>query len=284
MAVDLLTDNSGWVASPRISFSHDLAEADDGDGIPIERSRSDTFLSDPSPDFDFFIAGRLEPESTSADELFSDGKILPLQFKKSEACSTPNAGIESPKPEAPHQPSPPPPSPQLPPAPKEQKKESLREMLALSDAEEKSTTSSSKPFWRFNRSSSLNFASTHKISSIWSLPLLSRSKSTGSANPNSNGSVSKDTHKPLHKTPTNSNPSQRSPPPLQRPPPTKRNGSGGRTQYGYYGNSIKINPVLNVPPPYISKGTTTLFGFGYFFCSGKEGGKSRKKPFTPLNA
>ncbi|XP_058091500.1 uncharacterized protein LOC131237632 [Magnolia sinica] len=277
MAVELCMDNSGWATSPRISFSYDLTQSDGG-GIPMERSRSDSFLLDPSPDFDFFITGRSEPESTSADELFSDGKIIPLQFKKSAASSNPEVGIQRHKSTS-LPPSPLPPSPQRPPIPKDQKKESLREIMAVADAEEKSTAS--KPFWRFKRSSSLNVGNTHKTSSIWSLPLLSRSKSTGSTDQNPNRAVSKDTQKPLQKPSPNLNSNPRSSS-LKRPP-MKKNGSFGRTQYGSYGNSIRINPVLNVPPPYISKGTTTLFGFGYFFCNGKDG-KNKKKPFSPVNA
>lgn len=54
-------------------------------------------------------------------------------------------------------------------------------------------------------------------------------------------------------------------------PPLKKNYGNG----GAYGNGVRISPVLNVPPPYIAKGTTNLFGFGSFLRNGKDR-KSKK--------
>lgn len=59
-------------------------------------------------------------------------------------------------------------------------------------------------------------------------------------------------------------------PAASQKPPQKRNyGVGG------YGNGVRISPVLNVPPPFISKGTASLFGLGSLFGNGKD--KKKKK-------
>lgn len=266
-------ENSSWVTiSPRISFSHDLSPSD---GAPMDRHRRlDSTLLDSAPDFDFCIGVRNEHQSvSSADELFSNGKILPLQFKNPVSARTNlSGGIRKQKP-----------LPAISPKSlqsnqqQDQKKERLKEILAVSDADEKPAVSRS--FWRFTRSSSLNFGSSHKVSLICSLPILSRSNSTGSANSNQRRPPLKDNYnyKSLHKH--QSNPSAK-PPSLAsssslHKPPLKKNNSGGKTHFGSRGNGIQINPVLNVPPC-ISKGSMNLFGFGYFFCNGKDH-KNKKK-------
>lgn len=278
MAVELCTENLNWTTSPRISFSCDLIQSD---GIPVDRYRPESSLPDPSPDFDFCVCRRSEQESSSADELFSDGKIRPLQSKSLVAV---DACLEQP-----HLPKPP---PEPHPAP-EKKRGSLREVMAGPDGSdkpdpvEKPAGGGSRSFWPFRRSSSLNSGNGHKSSSIWSLQILSRSNSTGSTNPNPKHQHSKDRPRTLlqksYSNP-NPNPSPKAFPSSSSPscsllkPPLKKNSSVGRTQYGSYTNGIRISPVLNVPPPYISKGTTNLFGFGYF-CTRK--GKKMKKKSIP---
>ena len=80
MAVELCPKNSspGLITSPRISFSHDLSQSDI---VPIEqrvlRSNSSSGI-----DFNFCIRDGYDQQSSSADELFSDGKILPVQIRQ----------------------------------------------------------------------------------------------------------------------------------------------------------------------------------------------------------
>ncbi|GMI99526.1 hypothetical protein like AT1G48780 [Hibiscus trionum] len=115
----------------------------------------------------------------------------------------------------------------------------------------------SKSFWGFKRSSSLNC--DKKKSLICSIPLLYRSNSTGSvANPKRSSIKDSNKH-------SNSNVYQFP----QKPPLKKNNGNHA------YGNSVRISPVLNVPLPYISKGTVNLFGLGSLLRNGKVK-KSRK--------
>lgn len=261
--IELLpAESSAWsaVQSPRISFSHDFPNS--GDGIPVDHRP----LLDSNSDFRFFSG---EPPladdsySRSADELFCNGRILP--------AST----LYRPKP-----PAPPPPAPA---------RETLREVMRTPELG--SDESSSKPptpqgssskaaFWRFGRSSSLNSYGGSKRSLLGKLPLLHRSNSTGSSNQTQKKHHNKSTPKPkgLPPPPPSSSSSSSSVSSLPKPlPPAKKAGAG------FAGG--RVNPVLNVPPPYISSGTTNLFGFGYFFrqsreCSTTASGKSRKKTTT----
>ncbi|KAD3640809.1 hypothetical protein R6Q59_003492 [Mikania micrantha] len=113
MAIDLYSENTGTgnsiPMSPRISFSHDLSQSDT---IPVEQLLRS--LSSSSGDFNFCV--QQNPNHQHADELFSDGIIIPTQIKRQ---------------------FPPPPPPPLPPQspPPEQH-------------------NSSKSFWGFKRSSS----------------------------------------------------------------------------------------------------------------------------------
>ncbi|XWS37642.1 hypothetical protein CRYUN_Cryun19dG0062400 [Craigia yunnanensis] len=249
--------------SPRLSFSRDLDQADN---VPIElnETRRDTMLLESFSDFEFNIcSSSFEQESSSADELFANGMILPVRFQEKkivQKCELPALVL-------------------LPPRPKlstseDSKKESIRQIMAVnSDLEEKPQ---SKSFWGFKRSSTLNC--DVKKSLICSLPLLSRSNSTGSV-PNPKRSSIKDSNKhssqklsPISMTKSLSSSSCCSscnayqfP---QKPPLKKNHGNS-------YGNSVRISPVLNVPPPYISKGTANLFGLSSFLRNWKDK-KSRK--------
>ncbi|OMP10018.1 hypothetical protein COLO4_04903 [Corchorus olitorius] len=228
--------------------------------------RRDTLLLDSScSDFEFNIS--LEQQSCSADELFANGMLLPVrlqrnqrQVQKSEAPA-PAPGVVS----------------QLPPRPnfstvedskKESKTQTQTQIKALhlhSELEDQIQKPQSKSFWGFKRSSSLNC--DKKKSLICSLPLLSRSNSTSSV-PNSKRSSSiKDSNK--QKNPSISISSCNAYQFPQKPPVKRNHGNS-------YGNGVRISPVLNVPPPYISKGTANLFGLGSFLRNGKDMKISRK--------
>ncbi|XAR51533.1 hypothetical protein NMG60_11006183 [Bertholletia excelsa] len=212
MAVQLCTENS--VMSPRISFSYDLSQFD---VVPVEphifQSNSSTGI-----DFDFCVRHSPEDEPSSADELFADGKILPTQIKKKVSVTKEIHQQEVPGPE----------------------------ISAKAENSGSGEKQSPKPFWRFNRSCSLNCGSAY-ARSLCPFPLLSRSNSTGSAT-----SVKRS-------SPTSWKKAQKSGS-YQRPPPKK----GCRSN----GNGIRVSPVLNVP-------SSHLFGLGSIFFGGKE--KRKKK-------
>ncbi|GAB2214616.1 hypothetical protein Droror1_Dr00018972 [Drosera rotundifolia] len=82
--VDVCSESDAGI-SPRISFSHDLNE---GDIVPVETypCRQDASLLDSSSSFEFPFyvsdnSGRVNiEEASTADELFADGKILPMNI------------------------------------------------------------------------------------------------------------------------------------------------------------------------------------------------------------
>ncbi|XP_057487915.1 uncharacterized protein LOC130773960 [Actinidia eriantha] len=238
MAIDLCSENSGLVMSPaRISFSHDLSHCD---VVPVEQRRLRSGSSS-GVDFDFCVHESSDQSSSCADELFSDGKILPThQIKKT-------ASIPQKQPE--------PPSPWT-----CENREFEETKGGISEIDEKQGANS-KSFWRFKRSSSLNCGSGY-APSLCPLPLLSRSNSTGS----STKSSSKDhhhhqqqqQHHNVQKQNLQKNSSKSSG--NYQKPPLKKN-------YGAYGNGVRINTVLNVP-------SGNLFGLGSIF-NVKE--KSKRK-------
>ncbi|XWS75481.1 hypothetical protein CRYUN_Cryun01aG0092600 [Craigia yunnanensis] len=255
MAVELYSDNSGM--SPRISFSHDLCHFD---VVPVEqrplRSKSSPLNS--SFDFDFCVGESFEQESSSADELFSNGKILPTEVKKKNVL-----------PKQTDQSSPPLPLPRSNSIHEDvninenSKKESSKEKKITRDetGDEVDEKQSSKSFWGFKRSSSLNCGSGYGRS-LCPLPLLSRSNSTGSAPNVKQASISKDSHnhkQNSHKHATTS--SYKSSTSYQKPPLRK--------SYKPYGNGVQVNPVLNVP-------SGNLFGLGSIFFNGKDKNHRKK--------
>ncbi|KAL6182864.1 hypothetical protein ACLB2K_044276 [Fragaria x ananassa] len=150
---------------PRISFSHDLGQAD-------VKPRRDASLLDMNCDFEFSISRSFrQDEPSSADELFSHGVIRPMQPR--ERLSVEDA------PKARHLYSLPPLSSQNP------KKETTNndnsqfmDVNSTEDLEQNNTKPQSKSFWGFKRSSSLN--QENKKSLLCSLPeFLRRSNSTG---------------------------------------------------------------------------------------------------------
>lgn len=281
MAVDVCSEISSTGISPRISFSYDLNQTD---VLPIERS--DLTLLDSSSDFVFCIGNNsFVQELSPADELFSNGKIRAKEIKKNVTTPDENEIRHSQSQSVSfcsrsHQPSPSSSS-----FTGNSEKKQLKEFLSNSfDIEDEKPAS--KSFWQFKRSSSLNCDSSRSRSLIRSLQFLSRSNSTGSSVLNSNSKKStlnstKETQKPhLQKQPSVSSrkssassssscsstyyfysASQR--------PSLKKNNSGS------YGNGVRISPVLNLTPPYISRVTVSFFGFGSLFCNGKV--KNKKK-------
>ncbi|GMQ11332.1 hypothetical protein CsSME_00053994 [Camellia sinensis var. sinensis] len=263
MAIDMCSETPSLGTSPRISFSHDLHVSDHE--IPTENSpsRSDSSLLDSNSDFNFFVGDHIQTtEQSSADELFSGGLIRPMQFvvtnsqqipiskPKSVAIANANANANL-----------------LPPLP-----------TPMTNSETESKTQS-KTFWKVKRSSSLRCDNSNKKSSFWSLPQLLRSNSTGSV-PNSKSTShnhhQKQNSQKQHKNFASKSSSSSSSSSLQKPP-LKKNYGGG---YGNGGGGVRISPVLNVPPPYISRGTTNLFGLGSLFRNGKDPKKNKKSSFT----
>jgi hypothetical protein len=249
--------------SPRISFSHDHGQPQ---VVPIETrvNRTDhSLLLDPDSDFEFCISSSgFEHESCSADELFSNGMLLPLQAKERFLAPKEIHSCE-PRPLA------------LPPLPCEKSKKdlSLKEEVTVvnSDLEQKHVSKYS--FWGSTRSNSLN--SDRKRSLLRSLPLLSRSNSTGSTtlkdvqnkhNSQKRASVFMSRSSSLSSSASSSSSSTSA---LQQKPPLKKN-------YGGALHSVRISPVLNIVPPlYISKRTENLFGLGSFLRDRKDE-KSKK--------
>lgn len=239
---------------PRLSFSHDLSELQ---VLPLKHDVpcKDTLLLDSNSDFEFSTSNRLGVESSSADELFSNGVILPIQIQERTTTRKHVHCVEPPYTKLPPRP--------YPPSVDKMKKETIKELLDVSSDHEKKLHS--KSFWGFSRSKSLNCDA--KKSLICSLPLLSRSNSTGSVpNPkrtisNKQPSAAKSSSLPSSCSTLNLYPVQKSP--------------SGKSYGGSYGNGLRISPVLNVPTPYVSKGSTSLFGLGSFLRVGKV--KKNKK-------
>ncbi|KAG6619015.1 hypothetical protein I3843_03G058900 [Carya illinoinensis] len=254
MAINLYSESSNTATSPRISFSHDFCQLD---VVPVERRplRSNSSGLGSSIDFDFCVHESFDQESSSADELFSDGKMIPTEIKKKG--NAPSKQMDQYCGSHP---------PMLPPramrgssavSGESSKQESTKESkTTINEADEKQN---SKSFWRFKRSSSCGSGYGR---SLCPLPaLLSRSNSTGSA-------------ANLKRAPF-SNDGQNSKQSSQKHLSTKASRSSVSTSYpkpplkkghGAYGNGVGINPILNVP-------STNLFGLGSIFSNGKDKNK-----------
>lgn len=235
MAVQVLPDSPSAGMSPRISFSHDLPQ---NDIVPIEHYvRSSTSSS---IDFDFCVfRDSLDQESSSADELFFDGKILPIEIQKRLAAPLRSSAA-----------APPPLPPSLPPPPRATQKTNI---------EEKQSQKTSS-FWRFKRSASLNCGNGY-ATSLCPLPLLSRSNSTGSTASVKRSSSSNNQKQSFQKYALSNAPLKQSWSTNYQKPPLKKSG------YCYNGGP-RINPVLNVP-------SANLFGLASLFSGAKD--KAKKK-------
>lgn len=259
MAINMCSsDKSGPGMSPRISFSHDPKNT-----VPLEEGPD----QDTSSDFVFCITNA--QKLSSADELFSNGKILPTQIN-SRLVSIPNSNY-APRHHHPQQ---------------QQRKKMLKEFLSepdeddiidiiIEEEEEMRPSNSVKLFWR---SSSVNCDGATRGKSMLrsSLQFLSRSYSTGSA-PNTPKHHAVNVI-PRHKLAKQSSASSFSLSSssstssgayyfydsCQKNPSLKKNFSGN--------NGVRISPILNLPH---HKATRSIFGFGSLFCNGKI--KRKKK-------
>ncbi|XP_047318375.1 uncharacterized protein LOC124921727 [Impatiens glandulifera] len=236
MAVDLWPDNNCSLGiSPRISFSHDLSQCD---GIPVEQSVFRSSSSNNEFDFCCTHYGYEEQESSSADELFSGGKILPTEIKKKS----------SPLPRRP---------PQEKPTPSNSQSDvDVAKTNIGTGSDEKQT---SKSFWRFKRSSSLNCAGSGYARSLCPLPLLSRSNSTGSSAASSVKRSSQGTHVKSYV------PSPLKPSTTNQKPPLKKNYNNNNMMNT---SGVRMNPALNVH-------SGNLFGLGSIFSGGKDRNKKK---------
>lgn len=230
---------------------------------------------------------------SSADELFANGKILPVEVKKIttstiflppkqkpsrqlleskpiSAClrKTSNSSSTTVK--------------------QKEEKKSLKEFLSINsdDAEDETKQdqdqdqeevkkSNNKPFWhQFRRSSSLNFDTNSTNSLIRSLHFLSRSNSTGSTpNPNPNPKTSrrviqnKQQSSSIKRTNSSSSSSCTQYYYSYKSPSLRKNHSNG-------GHGVRITPVIHIPHACISR-NSVLLGFSSLFCHGKS--KKKKK-------
>ncbi|KAI5660210.1 hypothetical protein M9H77_29003 [Catharanthus roseus] len=252
MAIDMSTENNS--TSPRISFSHDLCQKDDSERKEEDKgSRKDSTLLDFSDEFNFCISNSsLESsETSSAEELFSNGLIRTVQFQEKLVPSSKNHPISKNH----HS---------LPPLIPTNGISISTDLAEQKNHHHQQQQQPTKSFWNIKRSTSLHC--DNKKSSFWSLPLLSRSNSTGSV------SNSKQNIKENHKQNANFKQQRKNSEgnsfyvyPLSQKPPLRKNFLGPNN-----GNGLRINPVLNVPAPHISKGTANLLGLGSFFGNGKE--------------
>ncbi|KAK4735907.1 hypothetical protein R3W88_010168 [Solanum pinnatisectum] len=236
MAIDMISEPPSLVTSPRISFSHNLSPSN------LTNILHNTQIQEPVPsnsEFDFCISNT---ETSSADELFSDGLIRPIQLQEKFVNSSKQT-ILSKKTQS------------LPPLPQiDQNNQNPKQEI-------KTEQQKNHSFWGIKRSSSVHCVNTHKkSSSFWSLPLLSRSNSTGSV-PNSK----KQGALQLKQIKNSSTPASFYTFPSSQKPPLRKNYGAAGTNYG---NGIRITPVLNVA-------SQNLFGFGSLFRNGKH--KKSKK-------
>lgn len=268
MAVDVCSEISSPGISPRISFSHDLKDCD---GVPVDDSyrRSDGYLLESSSNFDFCIGATFIQELSSAEELFANGKMLPVEIKKAKVEGLPRTRHESVTPPA---------HPRVSCDAGSEKKRLKEFLLSSSDTEEIEDPPQSKSFWQFKRSNSLNCEINRSRGLIRSLHFLSRSNSTGSALNPKQHSIPKE------------NPRQGQSFQRQQSIPGRKSSFGMPYPYGSwqqqqqkanpphrkgYGNGVRISPVLNFQPS-ISIGTVNLLGLGSLFCNGKVKRKKKK--------
>ncbi|KAL0743475.1 hypothetical protein Bca4012_084988 [Brassica carinata] len=245
----------------RISFAGDLGQSDKA--LTIEQQqpsglvRRDTTLLD--ADFEFHTSRSFD--SSPADEIFADGMILPiLPFQVTTASTMPKRRYKYELPPIISAPSsslpPPPPLP----SPQQSRKYCDKEThgRANSDSE---AEKSSKSFWSFSRSSSLNC--DIKKSLICSFPRLTRSISTGSV-VNSKRAMLRDVDKhsslrhggaPRPGPNPSSHLSSSSCPPSSccssyQSRPQKHTGKNGGSSSSSRGGSFRIAPVIGSPSPF----------------------------------
>ncbi|CAA7051370.1 unnamed protein product [Microthlaspi erraticum] len=266
----------------RISFAGDLGQSDKAPPMEQQQQpppgpvRRDTTLLDSSnPDFEFHISRNFDPgDSAPADEIFADGMILPvLPFQVTNASAMPRRLYKYELPpivSAPSLSSSPsssslPPHQPLPLPQQHSRRHSDKETTtgrgsgnggrgsgANSDSE---VEKSSKSFWSFKRSSSLNC--DIKKSLICSFPRLTRSNSTGSVM-NSKRAILRDINK--HSSQRHGAPRPRENPSSHLSSPSsvccsyqfrpQKHGKNGGRGAGGGGGSFRITPVIGGPSPF----------------------------------
>ncbi|KAF7130854.1 hypothetical protein RHSIM_Rhsim10G0068100 [Rhododendron simsii] len=238
-ATELRSEEPSLAASPRISFSHDLSQYD---VVPVEPHPSR--LNSTGVDFNFSVVREgPDHELFSADELFSDGKLLPSQIKTKPIIMIP--------PNETHQ--------------SETNPENPKTEDSRASEEKQSKTTS---FWPFKRSCSVSGGGYGR--GFCPLPLLSRSYSTGSAAASSSKTLKttafsrENWQRNLFSSSLSSSSSKSQGNTCCSggnywKPPVKKKG---------YGKAVRVNPVLNVP-------SGNLFGLGSIFSNGKD--KNKKK-------
>ncbi|KAI6670534.1 hypothetical protein NL676_005419 [Syzygium grande] len=194
MAVDQLNPENFSVLSPRISFSFNLCDLDAAQKA-IHSPPSNTTTTclqalDSGNDFEFCLSESFKPESSSAEELFSDGKILAVPVKKKNVSERQRQS-DCPLPSRPS------PKEGVSSNPTRHAKTISMDPEAICDGNmphgrnikdarfkgERADDKPSRSFWRFRRSSSLGSANSYGTRLCF-LPLMSRSYSTGSSCPN----------------------------------------------------------------------------------------------------
>lgn len=247
---------------PRTSFSHDLVQPDVGPLLSMSDQTDSSSHLGSNSDFEFHISSSLfEHESCSADELFFNGVLLPIHDKEKFFANKEVHSCQL-RPIAP-----------LPPLPRDNSSSSKKEAVVVdSDLEQKHVSTATKSFWGFKRSASVDNLDSKK-SFLRSLPLLSRSNSTGTLDPvprrtTQNKEVHKHNSQKQESISLSRSSSFSSYTKMQQKPQLKKS-------YGESLNAVQISPVLNIPPPYISKRAQNLFNFGSFLRDGKD--KKSKK-------
>ncbi|XP_029125562.1 probable serine/threonine-protein kinase DDB_G0280133 [Cajanus cajan] len=268
MAINTCCDDKPSLEiSPRISFSHDHRHTAPA---PVEDPHApDTCVLDSSPDFVFCIQNGVAHKLSSADELFSNGKIVPTQINRVSISNEPHRH------------------------PMATGKKLLKEFLSEPDEDNDNNNNNNdnnnnnivmqeransvSSFWR---SSSVNCDGATRGKSMLrsSMQFLSRSYSTGSApSTPKHAVVVKQTHR-LQKQSSGSSLSFSSSSSAsssayyfydscQKPSLNKNFGSTS-------GKGVRISPVLNLPH---HKATRSVFGFGSLFCNGKFKIKGRNR-------
>ncbi|KAL2235015.1 uncharacterized protein LOC105160785 [Sesamum indicum] len=266
MAVDICSESSSPVDSPRLSFSDDITEID-----LLHYARSNALLPNSTVDFNFCLSQGLSEKISPADELFANGRILPVEIKK----ITPQKETHQPDPILGH-------CEARQAATKTQgnvndntMKKRLIEFLSYNSDGDEEDKPLPRPFWQFRRSSSLNCDTGRTNGLLRSLQFLTRSNSTSSA-PNQNPKVIQKQHLLKESATYGSNSKVRANSQYCSHNNTWKKPSLRKSNSSLHGmNGVGISPILNIPPTYISKGTITLFGFGSFLCN--KGSKKKKK-------
>ncbi|CAN7000666.1 unnamed protein product [Brassica rapa subsp. trilocularis] len=224
----------------RISFAGDLGQSDKALTIEQQQQpsgvvRRDTTLLD--SEFEFHTSRSFD--SSPADEIFADGMILP--FQATSSMPKRRYKYELP-PIVSSIPPPPPPPPPLP-SPQQSRKYCQKETPVAE--------TSSKSFWSFSRSSSLNC--DIKKSLICSFPRLTRSISTGSVM-NSKRAMLRDVDK--HSSLRHGGAPRPQADPSSCPPSScyssyqfRPQKQSGKNSCSSRGGSFRITPVIGGPSP-----------------------------------